>query len=317
MGSFHLTCTFMGTLGKKMRCSGLEEVLIESGICASGSIQQVLTGKHYNRALRLHEVVYEALERILLQVYESLHGFLFDKQGVTTLGHLAKNPCKDNLLECYASESCNESLDRYDEFKGTVRQGALGKTAQFWLSYMEKVGLILQFQRATKENSLTLHLASLHRMCSMFFSFDRPNYARYSAFYLLNMLNLEKTHPGAEDLLNNNGFRVNISDVPSSRNAVDMTIEQTINRHAKSYSGIVGFSQNHSAHYRWRRTRNARASYLQATREIANIDTLEFTSHKEVRSSQILKNEQDTCCVIEAIYKFINPFTIEDKDTLS
>ena len=177
MSSFHLTCAFMGALGKKMRCSGFEEVLIESGICASGSIEQVLTGKHYNRALRVHKVVYEALERILLQVYESLHGCLFDKQGVTTLDHLAKNPCKDNLLACLASESCNKSLDRYDEFKETVRQGALGKTAQFWLSYMEKVGLILQFHRAAKENCLTLHLATLQRMCSMFFSFDHPKYA--------------------------------------------------------------------------------------------------------------------------------------------
>ena len=306
----------MGALGKKMRCSGLEEVLIESGICASGSIEQVLTGKHYNRALRVHKVVYEALERILLQVYESLHGCLFDEQGVTTLDHLAKNPCKDNLLACLASESCNKSLDRYDEFKETVRQGALGKTAQFWLSYMEKVGLILQFQRATKENCLTLHLASLQRMCSLFFSFDHPNYARYSAFYLLNMLNLEKTHPGAEDLLKNNGFSVNRSDVPSSRNAVDITIEQTINRHAKSHSGNVGFSRNRSAYYRWCRTRLARTSYLQATKERANVDTLESTSDKEVRSSQILKSEEDTCCVREARNNFINPFTIEDKDTL-
>ncbi|CAH3022120.1 unnamed protein product [Porites evermanni] len=213
MGSFHLTGAFMGALGKKMRCSGLEEVLIESGICASGSIEQVLTGKHYNRALRVHKVVYEALERILLQVYESLHCCLFDEQGVTTLDHLAKNPCKDNLLACLASESCNKSLDRYDEFKETVRQGVLDKTAQYWLSYMEKVGLILQFQPATKENCLTLHLASLQRMCSLFFIFDHPNYARYSAFYLLNMLDLEKTYPGAEDLLKNNGFSVNRSDV--------------------------------------------------------------------------------------------------------
>ena len=136
-----------------MRCSGLEEVLIGSGICASGSIQQVLTNKHYNRALRVHKIVYEVLERILLQIYELL-------QGVATLGHLANNPCKDNLLACLASESYKKSLDRCDEFKGTVRQGALGKTAQFCLSYMEKVGLILQFQRATKENSLTPHLAS-------------------------------------------------------------------------------------------------------------------------------------------------------------
>ena len=49
------------------------------------------------------------------------------------------------------------------------------------------------------------------------------------------MLNLEKTHPGAEDLLKNNGFSVNSSDVPSFRNAVDITIEKTINRHAKSH----------------------------------------------------------------------------------
>ena len=69
MSSFHLTCAFMGALGKKMRCSGFEEVLIESGICASGLIEQVLTGKHCNHALCVHKVVYKALERILLHVY--------------------------------------------------------------------------------------------------------------------------------------------------------------------------------------------------------------------------------------------------------
>ena len=69
MSSFHLTCAFMGALGKKMRCSGFEEVLIESGICPSGLIEQVLTGKHCNHALCVHKVVYKALERILLHVY--------------------------------------------------------------------------------------------------------------------------------------------------------------------------------------------------------------------------------------------------------
>ena len=233
-----------------MRCCGFEEVLIESGICASGSIEQVLTGKRYNCALRVHKVVYEALERILLQVYESLHGCLFNEQGVTTLDHLAKNPCKDNLLACLASESCNKSLDRYDEFKETVRQGALGKTAQFWLSYMEKVGLILQFQRATKENCLTLHLASLQRMCSMFSALI-PKLCKILCILLVEYVKPGKTHPGAEDLLKNNGFSVNRSDLRSSRNAVDITIEQTINRHAKSHSGIVGFSRNRAAYYRW------------------------------------------------------------------
>ena len=68
MSSFHLICAFIGALGKKMRCSGFEEVLIESGICASGLIEQVFTGKHCNHSLRVHKVIYEALERILVQV---------------------------------------------------------------------------------------------------------------------------------------------------------------------------------------------------------------------------------------------------------
>ena len=98
--------------------------------------------------------------------------------------------------------------------------------------------------------------------------------------------------------------------------AVDITIEQTINRHAKSHGGIVGFSRNHSAYYRWCRKRHTRASYLQVTKEIASMDSQEATSHKEVRGSQIVKSEQDTCSVLQAISNFTNPFTIEDKDAL-
>ena len=161
-----------------------------------------------------------------------------------------------------------------------------------------------------------LHLASLQKMCSLFFSFDHPNYARYSTLYLVIMLNLENSHPGAEELLKRNGFSVNRSDVPSSRNDADITIKQTINRHAKSHGGIVGFSRNHSAYYRWCRTRHSRASYLQATKDIASMDSQEATSHKEVGGSQTVKSEQDTCSVLQAIGNFTNPFTIEDKDAL-
>ena len=52
------------------------------------------------------------------------------------------------------------------------------------------------------------------------------------------------------------------------------------------------------------------------TKEIASMDSQEATSHKEVRGSQIVKSEQDTCSVLQAISNFTNPFTIEDKDAL-
>ena len=45
LGAFHAMCSFMGSLGKMMTGSGLEDILIEAGVCASGSIQKVLSGK--------------------------------------------------------------------------------------------------------------------------------------------------------------------------------------------------------------------------------------------------------------------------------
>jgi len=316
MGSFHLLCSFMSALGKLMRCSGLEEVLVESGVCASGSIQQVMAGKHYNRAIRVHKIVLEALERLLLDVFENQHEEELTEETKELLCRLADDPCEENLSNALSSESCAELLLHYSEFKAKVCDGQLGKTAQFWLKYMEKVWLILRFLRATKENNLELHIASLEQMASLFFALDHPNYAQYTTVYLLILLNLEETHPGAKELLSSNGFSVNRSDVPSSRNAVDITIEQTINRHAKSHGGIIGFSRNHSAYYRWCKTRHVRASYLQATREMVDMDNSECTTHKELRSSQIMKSEEDVCNVVNAINNFINPFVVGEPDAL-
>ncbi|KAK3735621.1 hypothetical protein QZH41_007397 [Actinostola sp. cb2023] len=292
MGSFHLLCSYMSALGKLMRCSGLEEVLVESGVCASGSIQQVMAGKHYNRAIRVHKIVLEALERLLLDVFENQHEEELTEETKELLCRLADDPCEENLSNALSSESCAELLLHYSEFKAKVCDGQLGKTAQFWLKYMEKVWLILRFLRATKENNFELHIASLEQMASLFFALDHPNYARYTTVYLMILLNLEETHPGAKELLS----------------------KQTINRHAKSHGGIIGFSRNHSAYYRWCKTRHVRASYLQATREMVDMDNSECTTHKELRSSQIMKSEEDVYEVgMKAHTAFVNDRLVEQE----
>lgn len=316
MGAFHLTCAYMCALGKSLRGSGFEEILVESGVCASGSIDKVMSGKHYNRALRVHKLILEALERLLLQLFESSRAVTLDEEGQGKMKRLSQNPSTETLSEVLANESCMNLLTLYSEFKHNARRGEMGKTAQFWLMYMDRVWLVLHFQRATKENNLDLHMSCLQSMCSLFFCYDHPNYARYTTVYLLTLLNLPESHPGAEELLRHNGFSVNRSAVPSSRNAVDITIEQTINRHAKSCGGIVGFSRNHSAYYRWCMTRHARASYQQAAMARVDMDSQECTTHKDLRPSQITRSEEDTCKVTRAIENFINPFEVDNKDAL-
>ena len=56
MGSFHITCVFLSVMGKRFRDGGLRDLLLESTLVGSGSLNGVLDGKHYNRALRTHKV---------------------------------------------------------------------------------------------------------------------------------------------------------------------------------------------------------------------------------------------------------------------
>lgn len=54
-------CNALGILGKRFQDAGLRDRSIESGIVAEGSVSGVLDGKMYNRAVRLHKNIYEAL----------------------------------------------------------------------------------------------------------------------------------------------------------------------------------------------------------------------------------------------------------------
>ena len=68
---FHAICSLLGALGKHMQGSGFDDVVIESGICTSGSLKKVMYGKHYNRALRVHKLMLESLERLLFRAFEN------------------------------------------------------------------------------------------------------------------------------------------------------------------------------------------------------------------------------------------------------
>ena len=61
LGAFHLACLFLGIIGKSFRNAGLEDILIESDVIAAGSVNGELEGKHYNRGIRMHKLVMEAL----------------------------------------------------------------------------------------------------------------------------------------------------------------------------------------------------------------------------------------------------------------
>ena len=61
LGGFHMSMTMMSVIGKRFTDSGLESILVESGVVGPSAVHGVMSGKHYNRALRCHKIVMEAL----------------------------------------------------------------------------------------------------------------------------------------------------------------------------------------------------------------------------------------------------------------
>lgn len=71
-GAFHTMCSYMGSMEKMILDSGFEDIVIEGGVCASGSISKVISSKHYNRAMHTHLLVMDAIERLVYYCSHSL-----------------------------------------------------------------------------------------------------------------------------------------------------------------------------------------------------------------------------------------------------
>ena len=67
MGVFQMACTMLPIIRKRYQDAGLRDSCVESGVLAEGSVAGVLDGRGYNRAVRLHKLMYEALMRLVLQ----------------------------------------------------------------------------------------------------------------------------------------------------------------------------------------------------------------------------------------------------------
>ena len=180
VGTFHLVCAYFKMVGKKMAGSGLSDVLLEAGLIGSGSVHGVLSGKHYERAMHFHKILLESLERILLDkfleqenknaIFASLPEGTRDK--INTLIYSQTKYTMDDLM---SDEGFITYMRKYTEFKKSVRDGVLGNTAQFWMSYMGHIWLVLSLIRAVKTNDFNLYAECLHLMADIFFSFDGKN----------------------------------------------------------------------------------------------------------------------------------------------
>ena len=119
-------------------------------------------------------------------------------------------------------------MQNYEQYTDLTRSGDHGKTAAFWIMYIDLVELYLLFSRACHTNDLELFIFCLGKMCAVFFATSRPNCARWMNRYHLDLLNIDETHPGARAMLEAGALTVRRTTRSFSRSPVDLTLEQTV-----------------------------------------------------------------------------------------
>ena len=119
--------------------------------------------KHYNRAMRIHKVLYEAFQRL------SWHAFLDytnlpAQQALLelhpSLQELRPSPSKINYAEMMSSKQFQCIQSAYMKFTDSDHR----QTAAFWMPYCYMIKLLLQSVCSTRTGDWPLHLQCLHNM---------------------------------------------------------------------------------------------------------------------------------------------------------
>ena len=199
MGVFHTICNLLSSIGKRFQDAGLRDLSVESGVIAEGSMAGVMGGRKYNRAVRLHKLVYEALMRLawkgFLQWMEDnpaveVHHLEETMKSIANFHNRITHASFQELLE---NESSRCILESFQAYLDSLR--VENSLAAFWMSYLHITETMLALIRASREGDWRLHLAAIRDMIPWCFAYNKVNYARFLTYYYATMSRLPTEHP--------------------------------------------------------------------------------------------------------------------------
>lgn len=315
-GSFHIELAYFGALGYYLQGSGIENILSESEVLASGSIPGFLRGKHFNRCKRIHILLSLALERCLFHKFiEHIPETAELEELEDQVRNLNRSLSQESFKNFANSSNIIQIHHGFKAFQEKTRSGIHGKTAQFYQQYIDLVNVYKYFSRAYRTNNVEMYTHALEKMIPAFFSGKRLNYARWMTVYLLKLLNIENEAPDIKHALSQGGLSIRRTTNSFSRVPVDMALEQTINADAASrFTGITAFANSESARSRWMITRSVRSEIVSSLLESSGITKTPDTKH-DLQEGRIKKDHRDIDKIISALNSFSNPFENLDPNT--
>ena len=160
-----ITFTFLKVVAKIIAGSGFEDIVYQAALCTSGSLNGVINGSHYNRCWQVHNILSEALERMLIT------RFIVEcnKEIPDTLAEISH----DSRMFSYSQMETYESFTQsYESYFQDVLNGKIGKTATFWAQYLEMMTFQRMIHLAVQENDFQLRLQAWEYWIPLYFATD-------------------------------------------------------------------------------------------------------------------------------------------------
>ena len=306
LGNFHLELAFYGAIGTFINESGAQHLLTESGVLAEGSLMGFIRGKYYNRCVRVHDILALAMER---KIYESFISNLNQEMLDNIKELLSRAPSDAKAQEQFLNGHplLKDHFDQYELFFDSVLNGKLGPTAQYWCMYVYMINRIHRdLMRAVHTNDIDGYVKVLPFIIDIFFGLNRPNYARWGVLFLNQ---LSKTSPECRNVLELGAFSIRRTSKNFSRSAIDLCLEQTVNRDAASpMKGIVGFHSSHNAIRRWCISSTRRGMSVTELRIMTGLG-MEDQPATQLRKGRIEKDSNHRDALSDTINEMCDPFS--------
>ncbi|GFX51176.1 uncharacterized protein TNCV_2735271 [Trichonephila clavipes] len=319
LGSFHLMMAFFKAIGVFINECGLSHMIIESNIIASGSVNGLVEGKHFNRCKSLHPLIALALKMLHFDNFlDNIEYNFLKEQVIDDLLHYQEviNSHSSMPIEL-PNDVLSRVLSAYQKFVEETKQGEHGKTTQFYLIYIQLVNYYITLSRSIRVGDFEKFKYVIPKITNLFFAVNQPNYARWCVKYLDDLNKVDETHPGLKNDFMNGCFGIKRTDKPFSSIPIDLTLETTINAEtARCLSGIAHFTNSLAARQRWTKSHSIRAIKISHVLAVCGLKQLQDVS-ADLQPNRIKIYGKQLSDFNEIFENNINPFDESlDKDSL-
>lgn len=239
MGGLHIAMNYLRAIGQHMRDSGLSEIWIESGVLGAGSVEKVLEGKAYSKAMRVHKLTYQALWRILMPRF-----FEYLEKSHKTVSQKLKDVIENNkdLTDFLMLDDNRKVIDEF-----LAQDSKRDPNSKFWIIYMSFISTLLKFTRSLRDGEFHLYLSALNEMLPLLARYDHFKYLQSLTAYIYDMNHLpEKVLRSFEQ----GEFVVKRSQ--SNFNQVDPDhAQEWLVRTCKDSGGLLGMMNKDKSMQKW------------------------------------------------------------------